>query len=82
VLNSERAIEVNILIMRAFVKLRQLLEIDDHYRCRILRRSERMRYAAVLRFSRMTRGWRAAMRSSATAGPSGRRRPCSQFRSV
>ena len=29
VLNSERAIEVNIMIMRAFVKLRQLLETNE-----------------------------------------------------
>jgi len=29
VLNSERAIEVNIAIMRAFVKLRQMLESND-----------------------------------------------------
>jgi hypothetical protein len=29
VLNSERAIEVNIAIMRAFVKLRQLLESNE-----------------------------------------------------
>jgi len=29
VLNSERAIEVNITIMRAFVKLRQMLESND-----------------------------------------------------
>ena len=34
------------------------------------------------RFSRSTRGWRAAMRSSASADPSGLRRPCSQFRKV
>ena len=30
----------------------------------------------------MILGWRAAIRSSASAGPSGLRRPCSQFRSV
>jgi hypothetical protein len=29
VLNSERAIEVNIMIMRAFVKLRQMLETNE-----------------------------------------------------
>ena len=29
VLNSERAIQVNIVIMRAFVKLRQLLESNE-----------------------------------------------------
>ena len=29
VLNSERAIEVNIAIMRAFVKLRQMLESNE-----------------------------------------------------
>jgi EpsD family peptidyl-prolyl cis-trans isomerase len=39
-------------------------------------------YAAELRFSRITRGWRAAMRRSAIAGPSGLRLPCSQPRRV
>jgi len=39
-------------------------------------------YAAVWRLSRMILGCRAAMRSSAIAGPSGVRRPCSQFRRV
>jgi hypothetical protein len=29
VLNSERAIEVNITIMRAFIRLRQMLEADE-----------------------------------------------------
>ena len=38
--------------------------------------------AADFRFSRMILGCRAAIRSNAIAGPSGRRRPCSQFRSV
>ncbi len=39
-------------------------------------------YAADFRFSRITRGWRAAMRRSAIAGPSGLRLPCSKPRSV
>ena len=39
-------------------------------------------HAADPTFSRMNRGCRAAMRNRAIAGPSGRRRPCSQFRSV
>ena len=42
----------------------------------------RAAYAARSRFSRMMRGCRAAMRRSARAGPSGRRRPCSQLRNV
>ncbi len=40
------------------------------------------RHAEVARFSRSTRGCRAATRSSASAGPSGLRRPCSQLRKV
>ena len=39
-------------------------------------------YAALRTFSRTTLGWRAAMRSSASAGPSGVLRSCSQFRRV
>lgn len=39
-------------------------------------------YAALLRFSRRIRGCRAAILSNASAGPSGARLPCSQFRSV
>jgi hypothetical protein len=39
-------------------------------------------YATDLTFSRMIRGWRAAIRSNPIAGPSGRLRPCSQFRRV
>ena len=40
------------------------------------------RQPARARFSRSTLGCRAAMRSSARAGPSGMRLPCSQLRSV
>ncbi len=40
VLNSERAIEVNIAIMRAFVKLRQMLESNEELNCK---------FAAVIR---------------------------------
>jgi hypothetical protein len=40
------------------------------------------RYAAGSRLSLMILGWRAAILSSARAGPSGFRRPCSQFRRV
>lgn len=39
-------------------------------------------HAVDLRFSRMMRGCLKAIRSSARAGPSGVRRPCSQFRKV
>ena len=38
--------------------------------------------AEAARFSRNRRGCRAAMRNSASAGPSGLRRPCSQLRNV
>jgi hypothetical protein len=38
------------------------------------------RQAALRTFSRTTFGWRAAMRRSASAGPSGVLRSCSQFR--
>ena len=38
--------------------------------------------AEAMRFSRNTRGCRAATRSKASAGPSGLLRPCSQLRSV
>jgi hypothetical protein len=50
-----------------------------------LRRSVFCRFpvhATDCRFSRMIRGCRAAIRSNAIAGPSGRRRPCSQLRNV
>jgi hypothetical protein len=40
VLNSDRAIEVNITIMRAFVKLRQMLESNEELNCK---------FAAVIR---------------------------------
>jgi len=40
VLNSEQAIEVNIMIMRAFVKLRQMLESNEELNCK---------FAAVIR---------------------------------
>ena len=40
VLNSERAIEVNIMIMRAFVKLRQMLETNEELN---------LKFAAVIR---------------------------------
>jgi hypothetical protein len=36
VLNSERAIEVNIHIMRAFVKLREIYPVRDYWLCTIL----------------------------------------------
>jgi len=39
-------------------------------------------HAAVVRFSRIIRGWRAAILRRPMAGPSGCLRPCSQFRSV
>ena len=40
VLNSERAIQVNIVIMRAFVKLRQMLESNEELN---------QKFAAVIR---------------------------------
>ena len=43
---------------------------------------ERRPQAADFTFSRMMRGCRAAIRSNPIAGPSGCRRPCSQFRRV
>lgn len=39
-------------------------------------------YAAIATFSRTIFGCRAAILNSASAGPSGLRRPCSQLRSV
>jgi hypothetical protein len=49
---------------------------------RTIRSEQRMTQAADSRFSRMTRGWRAAIRRSARPGPSGVTRYCSQLRSV
>ena len=45
-------------------------------------RFEPAAYAAFARFSLMILGWRAAILSNASAGPSGLLRPCSQLRKV
>jgi hypothetical protein len=51
------------------------------FHARTVKGSPRLR-TAVGTFSRTTPGWRAAIRKSASAAPSGFRRSCSQLRSV